>query len=203
MNNIISDKDRLLEIFSEHRVDILSECISSESCKTCQHSGKTNCRILHFVDTLLNLGFTFKSQNSIPNDSRYDRAMLTELIDVQFPVMAECGMTVGVRKLPQDVRDEIVDRLMNDGVYINHHSFTIPKGRLIDLDKLVNDLQSRYIDTPPSDCDELSYRNGASYMYNNIIRIIHNQPIICLGVDLATQPVNTKEMLQANGSSDI
>ena len=116
-----SDKEKLIELFNKHRVDVLAECNKDHSCDTCDYAGIKNCRLMNFVDILLDSGFTFKSNikyiTSISKDGTIDKNVemsttIRDILDnISVPAYDKDGSIAGVNNIPSVLKEEIISRL--------------------------------------------------------------------------------------------
>ncbi len=116
-----SDKEKLIEIFHKHRVDILAECNKEHHCDACNYKGVKNCRLMNFADILLDSGFAFKPNIkyiiSTSKDSAVEKnvemsATIRAILDnISVPIYDEGGSITGVTNIPLELKEEIILRL--------------------------------------------------------------------------------------------
>lgn len=117
----VSDKEKLIELFNKHRVDVLAECDKDHSCDVCNYKGMKNCRLMNFADVLLDSGFAFRSSikyiTSTSENGTIDKniemtATIRDILDnIAMPIYDKNGSITSTTDIPSVLKEEIISRL--------------------------------------------------------------------------------------------
>ena len=58
----MTDREKLIELFEQKRVDVLSPCLKKANCSECEYGRMENCRTSELADYLITNGVTVQNQ---------------------------------------------------------------------------------------------------------------------------------------------